>query len=102
EFGQSFHLVPTAMTVEGDRSFYLLGATPRWEDIFAELDAPREITAELLANIEEELDQDSPSLRTWALLGTAGSGKSTVLRRLAVQLSRNGRLVFLTNSEELP
>src|SRR5207245_7428806 len=44
EFGQAFHLVPTALAIRGDRSFYLLGATPRWEDIFADLDAPREIT----------------------------------------------------------
>ena len=30
-FGEAFHIVPKTCPSRGDRSFYLLGATPRWE-----------------------------------------------------------------------
>ena len=101
EFGAAFHLVPTAMPAGGDRSFYLLGATPRWEDIFRDLDAPRELTDRLFADLEAQWE-GSPALSVTAILGSAGCGKSTILRRLAVRLSQAGRLVFVTNSEDLP
>src|SRR6266480_4471703 len=101
EFAAAFQLVPTSMTTRGDRSFYLLGATPRWEDIFRDLDAPREITDTLFASLEDQLER-KPELSVQAILGSAGCGKSTILRRLAVRLSQAGRLVFVTNSEQLP
>ena len=47
------------------------------------------------------IECNSP-VRVLALTGSAGCGKSTILKRLGVRLSRAGRLVFLTNSEELP
>jgi hypothetical protein len=34
------------------------------------------------------------------ILGSAGCGKSTILRRLAVRLARGGQVLYLTNSEE--
>ena len=37
-----------------------------------------------------------------AITGSAGCGKSTILRRLGIHLSRSGKLVFLTNSETMP
>jgi energy-coupling factor transporter ATP-binding protein EcfA2 len=37
-----------------------------------------------------------------AVTGSAGSGKSTILKRAAVQLASAGTLVFFTHSEELP
>lgn len=36
------------------------------------------------------------------LSGSAGSGKSTALRRAALKLAQEGELVFFTDSEELP
>lgn len=101
EFGRCFHLVPTTFPTTSDRSFFLLGATPRWEDIFRDLDAPRDITSSLFTTIDS-LFADRPVLSVHALLGSAGCGKSTILRRLAVRLSQAGRLTFITNSEELP
>ncbi len=101
DFGEVFHLVPTSLSTVGDRSFYLLGATPRWEDILQNLDAPRSLTDVLLDRIEEIIEINEP-VRVLAVTGSAGCGKSTILRRLGVRLARAGRLVFLTNSEELP
>lgn len=101
EFGQAFHLVPAKVEVRGDRSFFLLGATPRWEDIFRELDAPRRVTDTVLKYVQAVLSGERKS-RVVALLGSAGSGKSTILRRLGVRLAQSNVASFLTNSEEFP
>lgn len=100
-FGEAFQLVPSSVSTTGDRSFYLLGATPRWADILQDLDAPRTLTDVLLDRIEA-IVEGKKQVRVLALTGSAGCGKSTILRRLGVRLSQAGRLVFLTNSEELP
>ena len=100
-FGKAFQIVPATMAVRSDRSFYLLGATPRWEDIYRGLDAPRDITDSAMAFVARVHARESDT-RVAAILGSAGSGKSTVLRRLAVRLAQEGQSVFLTNSEELP
>lgn len=101
EFSLHFSPVPRERRVEGDRSLYLLGAAPRWEDLFQDLDAPRFITDDIFAYISAELDAE-PRLAIAAILGSAGCGKSTILRRLGIRLAQAGRTAFLTNSEELP
>jgi hypothetical protein len=100
-FARSFMRVPAARRVQSRRSLYLLGAAPQWEDIFSNLDAPRETTSKLFSHIEHVHDSDL-GLHFVALLGSAGSGKSTILRRLGIRLAQAGRMVFLTNSEEIP
>ncbi len=100
-FAKAFHRVPTEAQTHGERSLYLLGATPQWEDILSDLDASRDITAEIEQSINEALDSRD-DVEVFALLGSAGCGKSTVLRRLGLNLARSGRITYLTNSEELP
>lgn len=102
EFGKHFHSVPTdAGTATHERSLFLLGASPRWEDLLDERDAPREISAHVQTEIENSLVNESEGIALYSLLGSAGSGKSTTLRRIAIQLARSGHTCFLTNSEEL-
>lgn len=101
EFGIAFHTVPTSMQVTSDRSFYLLGATPRWEDLFQDLDAPREITERMFHAIEHQFNSGT-GISVHALLGSAGCGKSTILKRLALRLAQAGRLVFTSDSDNLP
>jgi tetratricopeptide (TPR) repeat protein len=101
-FGTLFHSVPLDLPgLASDRSLFLLGATPRWEDILSNRDAPRNITQTLVDAISADLENPEYALRIHALLGSAGSGKSTVLRRLGITLARAGHSVFLTNSEEI-
>lgn len=102
EFGHLFHSVPTEMEASRrDRSLYLLGASPKWEDLLSNKDAPRDITPSIQEAIESLLLTEPSTSAMFSLLGSAGSGKSTVLRRLAIQLARAGHSCFLTNSEEL-
>lgn len=100
-FSEFFHRVPVDLKSGRSRSLYLLGASPQWEDILSDLDAPRSITERIFNEVNKALERDS-NIQLFALLGSAGCGKSTILRRLGVNLSRSGRMVYLTNSEELP
>jgi len=102
KFGEVFHHVQTEVTKRhNDRSYYLLGASPRWEDIISNKDAPRNITSKIQADIESFFNEET-KIRVIAILGSAGCGKSTILRRLGMNLTNTGRAVYLTNSEELP
>jgi tetratricopeptide (TPR) repeat protein len=101
EFGRHFHIVPTdPATARNSRSLFLLGASPKWEDLLFERDAPREVTATLVEKVERELGQP-PRIALLPLLGSAGSGKSTLMRRAAIQLAQSGHTCYLTNCEEL-
>jgi len=100
EFAESFAKVPLSSELSSDRSLYLLGTSPRWEDLHRDLDTPREITDKILTHVLTQFDQKSGTIV--ALLGSAGCGKSTILRRLGIRLCQAGRDVFFTNSERIP
>jgi len=104
EFAKSFNRVPKDRISENDRSAFLMGASPRWNDIFSEYDIPRTITTEIYELIEKHLNTKTKSEKTKLveLKGYAGSGKSTILKRLGFMLSQHGRTVFLTYSDFLP
>lgn len=104
EFAKSFNRVPTELKIKESRSGYLMGASPTWDDIYKELDIPRTITKELFEYAEEKIISNVPNekINVINLIGTAGSGKSTITKRLCLQLSQNGRTVFLTYSDFIP
>ncbi|ASO07519.1 SIR2 family NAD-dependent protein deacylase [Arenibacter algicola] len=102
-FSSSFKRVPTDYNVKDKRSAYLLGANPTWNDIHSNLDIPRTITNEIYADIYKySIDKtENRAQKIVSLSGTAGSGKSTIIRRLGLRLSRNGITVFITDSDTL-
>jgi len=81
---------------------FLLGTSPTWNDIYNNFDAPRKITQEIFTCIEKILSDEPDKIKIISLLGSAGSGKSTILKRLALRLAQNGRTVFLSYSEYIP
>lgn len=102
EFSEAFNRVPTEYKMRNDRSGFFIGTSPRWEDIFKERDIPRDITDEIIKKIEDELIPNSKGIDIVGIVGTAGSGKSTILKRLGLRLSQSGKTVFLTYSDYLP
>lgn len=102
EFSESFNRVPTEYKVKDERSGYFIGSSPRWDDIFKERDIPREITDEIFEKISSELIPNSKKIDVVGIIGTAGSGKSTILKRLGLRLSQAGKTVFLSYSDYLP
>lgn len=104
EFASTFKRVPTDYQVKDRRSAFLLGANPTWNDIFKDLDTPRTITAEIQNLIKPLLDDkiQKNEQNIISIFGYAGSGKSTIIKRLGLTLSQNGYTVFITDSEYLP
>jgi hypothetical protein len=104
EFASTFNRIPREFSIKEERSAFLLGASPRWNDINRELDIPRTITNEVINYIEATLSHGATSgkLDVISLVGTAGSGKSTLLKRLGLRLSQNGRTAFLSYSDVIP
>jgi hypothetical protein len=100
DFYRCFMPVSLPQSIPAVRKIYLKGAEPQWGDLYNDLDAPREINDVIVQDVLAEAGAKSSTLL--ALTGSAGSGKSTVLKRTALRLAENGCLVFFTNSEELP
>ncbi len=68
---------------------YLLGDEPHWSDLINGRVAVRSGDSKLLETATEILSGKKPATAL-ALTGTAGTGKSTALMRLALELSNNG------------
>lgn len=104
EFAKSFNRVPKELNVPKERSGYLMGTSPRWNDIFFELDIPRTITKNIYDAIESTFQATTTLNKTKVIkvIGYAGSGKSTILKRLGLMLSQHGRTAFLSYSAYVP
>lgn len=101
EFAQSFQKVEINKKYANKKKDFLLGTTPTWSDIHYELDGARTITNDLFQKVEGYFAGGN-DLQSIAILGNAGSGKSTVLKRLCFNLVQNGRSVYFSHSENLP
>jgi len=82
------------------RKSYLLGKEPDWQDLYHDVDAWRDINGEFISEIESCLPKDD-EVHVVALLGTAGSGKSTILKRAALHFCAKGFPCFYSTSEQL-
>jgi len=78
------------------KTFLFDGAEPSWVDIAHNVDAERVFTKELLQRIQAEAD----GVRTFVLLGQAGSGKSTTMRRIAFEMARAGHTVYYSKTPQ--
>ena len=99
EFYTHFKPVSLPGVVPTVRKLFLSGAEPQWGDIYNNLDAAREINTEIVNAANKNHSSGKPSLI--AITGSAGSGKSTLMKRAALTLSSLGNLVFFSESEEL-
>jgi hypothetical protein len=99
-FYSNFRPVSVPSRIAAVRKLYLQGAEPQWGDILNDLDAPRELNNDLLSIAQKLHTQAEPGML--AIAGSAGSGKSTILKRMAMSLSSLGHLVFFSDCEQLP
>ena len=102
-FSNSFKRVPTEYKLKNERSAFLLGANPTWNDIHSQLDIPRTITTDIYDEVYSFCTEpkDRELQKIVAVSGTAGAGKSTIVRQLGLRLSRNGITVFISDSDTL-
>jgi hypothetical protein len=67
------------------------GRDPQWEDIRRDLDVQLQVEGRLVDRIERHLGEGRPgSLGLSCLEGTVGSGKTTILMRVAAELGARG------------
>lgn len=101
QFARCFTRVPKELKPIKERSGFLIGTSPRWNDILLNLDIPRTITNKIVDEIEKRFDKKLITQKTqlYCITGYAGSGKSTILKRLGITLSQQGRTAFLSYSD---
>ena len=100
---RQFALAFTGVPMVGDRasdSRYLLGTAPTWEDIHTGLDVSRSITPTIVDEITDAIEKRVPT-SVVAVLGSGGAGKSTILKRLGVELVIHGMRVYHTDSSQV-
>jgi hypothetical protein len=95
EFLSGFHIVRQPERMPRVEKEFLLGAGPDWADIYSNLDAHRDCEDTLLSVIQERLSDPGPS--GVLVSGWAGSGKSTVMKRVALQLASAGTQVLFAD-----
>jgi len=79
------------------KSFFI-GTEPDWNDIKYELDAPRDILPPILLDFDEWYN--NPTLSIWVITGRAGDGKSTLLKRLSLEIAnRVGDLALFAKTK---
>ncbi|MDP9024806.1 MAG: hypothetical protein M3N13_05505, partial [Candidatus Eremiobacteraeota bacterium] len=86
-FSADFELVPDRVATKPSTSRFFYGHIPTWEDLAAERDVGRALTKSLIIDIDERLRSTSAAERFLILLDDVGSGKTTVLRRVAFSFS---------------
>jgi ABC-type oligopeptide transport system ATPase subunit len=104
DFAEGFKRVPINYIIKNNRSNYLLGTNPTWNDIFADLDIPRTITSEIYNQLYSYCTKNIlyEKQKIISIVGTAGSGKSTIVKRLGLNLSQNGVTAFISDSDYVP
>lgn len=104
-FSQYCELVPSVSDgQQSQKSQFLIGAEPVWSDIFDEIDIPRTICQMILQDCLKIIGNKNKNVKQKIIGvgGSAGSGKTTIIKRLAITLSREGVPVFYSNSEGFP
>ena len=104
QFAKCFNRVPTESRPIQERSGYLTGTSPRWNDILLNLDVPRTISTKIVSSAETYLTSKKRDEKTKviSIIGYAGSGKSTIIKRVGFSLSQKGGTVFLSYSDFIP
>lgn len=96
-FYSDFELVPShASPTENSR--FPFGHAASWGDLAANLDVPRPIVSALIATIEKAIKDESTPASLLLLLDSAGTGKTTILRRIGYELARRGYKALLCST----
>lgn len=96
-FHSDFELVP-AMAQKASHSRFLYGHQPSWQDLAAHYDISREASQKALAWIERRFGEPNGIERLLVITDDAGTGKSTILRRVAFEAAGRGTRVLYSSA----
>lgn len=98
-FFSGFELVRTSTpNPEGDISPFHFGKAPRWSDLESICDIPTNDEQKLGSKVRNWLIDGDSKAKLICLLSEAGSGKTTILRRTAYELCKEGKIVFFLSA----
>ena len=89
-FWSDFELVPGTAEPEDAPSRFMYGHPPTWSDLSNNLDISRTISAQIIADIEQRLENPADTCRLMVLFELPGAGKTTILNRCAFELAQRG------------
>lgn len=94
-FFSDFELVKkVAPNPEGEISAFHFGKAPRWSDLESQCDIPTDDERQLGAIVKNYLAEKHSSPKIISLTAEPGEGKTTILRRTAYELCKQGITVF--------
>ncbi|MCL1886738.1 MAG: SIR2 family protein [Betaproteobacteria bacterium] len=101
-FFSSFELVEPVIptNINGTLSGFYLGQAPTWNDLASSVDLPVEDILRLTQLAKRFLDSGIKSNSATILLGEPGTGKTTILRRIAYNLATD-YVVFALKSQSI-
>ena len=103
ELNRQFEIFNPNSAVQPSAGFFYRGNLPTWRDLYLELDVRREQADFLESSARQILDRGwdpkEDATGTMVITGTAGTGKSTVLRRLGFDLTNTIGIPFLIARE---
>lgn len=92
-FASDFDIVPTNLPLSAEPAKFFYGGPPSWSDLASNWDVGRALSSRLRSITEAMLRRELPE-KLILVSESIGTGKTTVLRRVAYDLRRNGILVL--------
>lgn len=100
-FFTSFELVrPATANPEGEVSPFYYGRSARWSDLESGLDVPTQDELVFGAKARNVVGGQVRDIKLLCVISEAGSGKTTLIRRAAYDLAKDGYIVFCLNAKE--
>jgi len=96
-FNSDFEVVPGSAP-KAKNSRFMYGHLPTWSDLESNLDITRPIIAEMLLEAEKRIADPLRTNRVMFIGEVAGAGKTTVLKRLALELAKRGVRTLLCSA----
>lgn len=90
-FAGDFNIVPNTIAPGGSGIKFAYGSPPEWSDLAAGRDVGRSVTTKIRSFISDEINNIDDKIII--LLDNAGTGKTTILKRIAFDLAGSGVLV---------
>jgi hypothetical protein len=97
-FSTDFELVPAHIDGRSRGERFLFGLQPSWRDLASGVDVGRRVTRIIMREVMLRVSDATRQPRILSVLDGVGTGKTTVLRRIAFDLAASGKASVIANT----